>query len=145
MIRGCAAATATSIVVFCIFVLATNGAVGADALTGVTGTVIGPLAEVGGASIAILGFAYVIVALGMGSIFESLALSALVRERIPTLTPHVVVLPRRKAHLVFRDRKNRLRAGLTYLGTAAGDARFTLDVERTRSCGAAGLRHVGPP
>ena len=130
MIRGCAAATATSIVVFCMFVLATNGAVGADALTGVTGTVIGPLAEVGGAGIAILGFAYVIVALGMGSIFESLYLTALVRERIPTLTPRVVVLPRRRAHLVFRERKNRLRAGLTYLGTAAGDARFTFDVER---------------
>ena len=62
--------------------------------------------------------------------FESLSLSALVRERIPTLTPRVVVLPRRRAQLVFRERRDRLRAGLTYLGTAAGGARFVLDVER---------------
>jgi hypothetical protein len=130
MIRGCAAATATTIVVFCLFVLAVNGAVGADALTEVTGTVVGPLADAGGTGIAIVGFLYVVLALGTGSVFESLSLSALVRERIPTLTPRVVVLPRRRAQLVFRERRDRLRAGLTYLGTAAGGARFVLDVER---------------
>lgn len=128
--RGCAAAIATAIVVYCIFVLATNGAVGADALTGATGTAIGPLVEIGGIGIAILGSMYVVLALGVGSIFESLSLSQLVRERLPTLTPRVVVLPRRRAHLVFRERRNRLRAGLTYLGPAAGGARFAFDVER---------------
>ena len=128
--RGCAAATATSIVIFCVCVLAFNGAVGADDLTGVTGTVIGPLAEVGGTVIAILGFVFVVLTLGTASIFESLYLSELVRERLPTSTPRVVVLPRRRAHLVFRERRNRLRAGLTYLGPAAGGARFALDVER---------------
>ena len=134
--RGCAAATATSIVIFCICVLAINGAVGADQLTGVTGTVIGPLAEVGGTVIAIIGFVYIVLTLGMGSIFESLYLSELVRERIPTLTPRVVVLPRRRAHLVFRERRNRLRAGLTYLGPASGGASFAFDVERV-----AGIEH----
>ncbi len=88
--RGCAAATATSIVIFCVCVLAFNGAVGADDLTGVTGTVIGPLAEVGGTVIAILGFVFVVLTLGTASIFESLYLSELVRERIPTSTPRVV-------------------------------------------------------
>ena len=95
-----------------------------------TGTAIGPLAEVGGIGVAILGTVYVVLALGMGRIFESLSLSQLVRERIPVLTPHVVLLPRRRAHLVFRERRNRFRAGLTYLGPAAGGARFALDVER---------------
>jgi hypothetical protein len=129
--RGCAAATATSIVIFCTCVLAINGAIGADELTGVTGTAIGPLAEVGGTAIAILGSVYVVLTLGMGSIIESLALSQLVRERIPTLDTRVVLLPRSRAHLVFRERRNRLRAGLTFLGTAGGDARFAFDVERS--------------
>ena len=128
--RGCAAATATSIVIFCVCVLAINGAVGADALTGVTGTAIGPLADVGGPAIAVLGSVFVVLTLGMGSIIESLSLSQLVRERIPTLTTRVVVLPRSRAHLVFHERRSRLRAGLTFLGTAGGEARFALDVER---------------
>ena len=143
--RGCAAATATSIVIFCIFVLAINGAVGADALTGVTGTVIGPLAEVGGTGIAILGSVYVVLTLGMGSIFESLSLSQLVRERIPTLAA-----PCRRAPATPRpprvSRPPEPAPGRAHLPRTGGGRRPLRARRRTRRARRArGARRVGPP
>lgn len=133
LVRGCAGAMATAIVVYCIFVLSANGAVGADAFTGVSGTALGPLADVGGIGVDILGSAFVVLALGMVSIFEAVSLFGLARERIPSLVPRVVVLPRRRAHLVFRARWSKLCIGLSYLGPATGGARFALDLERDGS------------
>lgn len=129
LIRGCAGAQATIILLYSVFVLATNGAVGADGLAGATGTALAPLRDVAGWWVDILGSAFVIVGLGMASIIEAVSLFGLAQERIPSLAPRVVVLPRRRAHLVFRAPRNRL-AGLTYLGPAPGGARFALDLER---------------
>jgi hypothetical protein len=121
---------ATAVVFYCLFVLAANGAVGADGFAGVTGTALGPLADVAGVGVDILGTAFVVLALGMISIIEAVSLFALAQERIPLLAPRVVVLPRRRARLVFRTRRNELRAGLTYLGPGAGAFRFAVDLER---------------
>jgi amino acid permease len=129
LMRGCAGAQVTALVVYCLFVLALNGAIGADGFAGVTGTALVPLAHVAGFGVDIVGSAFVILALGMVSIIEALSLFALAHERIPSLAPRVVVLPQRRGHLVFRARRNRLRAGLTYLGPAADGFRFSLDVE----------------
>jgi amino acid permease len=130
LIRGCAGAQATTLVVYCLFVLATSGAVGASGFAGVTGTAVGPLAHVAGVGVDILGSAFVILALGMVSIIEALSLSRLAQERIPSLAPRVVVLPRRRGHLVFRSHRNRLRAGLTYVGRGSDGFRFAFDLER---------------
>src|SRR5205807_2348077 len=120
----------TAIGLYCLFVAAAIGAVGSDALTGVAGTSVSPLADVIGPSVAVLGSAFVIVSLGLGSILSGLSLSWLVQERLPTSRPRIVVLPRRRARLVFRARgRSGLRAGLTYLGDGAEGARFSIDLE----------------
>ena len=150
LVTGCASAQATAFAIYSVFVLATTGAVGAQNLTGVNGTVITPLAEVAGAGVAILGSVYVILGLGMGSLFDALSLSWLVRERLPSTAPRLVVLPKGRARLVFRSRRDRLRVGLAYLGPTAGGARFSLDVERRgvleqTTLVVAGQRDVLPP
>jgi hypothetical protein len=130
LIRGCAGAQATAVGVYCLFVLGVNGAVGVEGFAGVTGTALEPLAQVAGMGVDIAGAAFVILALGMGSVIEALSLFRLTQERIPSLAPRSVVLPRRRGHLVFRARGNRLRAGLTYLGPGSGGFRFLLDLDR---------------
>jgi hypothetical protein len=130
LIRGCAGAQATAVGVYCLFVLAASGAVGVDGLAGVSGTALEPLAEVAGIGVDIAGSAFVILALGMVSLIEALSLFRLAHERIPSLAPRTVVLPRRRGHLVFRARANKLRAGLTYLGPGRDGFRFSLDLER---------------
>lgn len=130
LIRGCAGAQATAVGVYCVFVLAVNGAVGVDGFAGVTGTALGPLAQVAGVGIDIVGSAFVILALGMVSLIEALSLFRLVQERIPSLAPRSVVLPRRRGRVVFRARGNRLRAGLTYRGPGRDGFRFWLDLDK---------------
>jgi amino acid permease len=136
LIRGCAGAQATAVALYCLFVLAVNGAVGVGAFAGETGTALGPLAQVAGIGVDLVGVAFVILALGMVSLIEALSLVRLVQERIPSLTPRVVVLPRRRAHLVFRARGDRLRAGVTYLGLGRDGPRFSFDLDRN-----GGLEH----
>jgi hypothetical protein len=129
LMRGCAGAQVTAIAVYCLFVVAMNGAIGPHGLTGTDGTVISPLVDVAGPGVAVLGSVFVILALGVGSVMEGLSLSWLVRERLPSTGPRVVVLPRRRAQLVFRGRHG-LRVGLTYLGAGANGSRFAVDLER---------------
>ncbi len=68
---------------YSLSVLAINGAVGADALDGVTGTALSPLADVAGPVVLVLGSVYVVLALGIGSIYGSLGLFNQVREWLP--------------------------------------------------------------
>lgn len=129
LIRGCAGAQLTAIAVYCVFVLAVNGAVGADELATAGGTVVAPLADVAGAGVAVLGSAFVILSLGMGSVIEGLSLSWLVKERLPSGAPRIVVLPRRRARLVFRSRGNAVRVAVTYLGAGRDGSRFSVERE----------------
>jgi amino acid permease len=134
--RGCAAAQATAILLYCLFVLAVNGAVAPQALTHETGTALAPLARTVGPAVNVLGSAFVTLGMGMGSITFSLALFGLVLERFPSASPVVVALPRRAARLLFeprgrwRGRDDALRLGLVYLGLDGGEPRFRLDAER---------------
>src|SRR5215218_1265559 len=136
LIRGCAAAQATAIILYCLFVLAVNGAVAPQALTHETGTALAPLGRTVGPAAQVLGSAFAILALGMLSITFSLALFGLVLERFPSASPVVVALPRRAARLLFEPRRRRrghddaLRLGLVYLGLDGGEPRFRLDAER---------------
>jgi amino acid permease len=135
LIRGCAAAQATAMLLYCLFVLAVNGAVAPQALTHATGTALAPLAGVAGPAVHILGSAFAVLGLGMVSITFSRALFGLTLERLPAVAPIVVALPRRAARLRF-ERRGRsrahddLRLGLVYLGLEAGEPRFRLDAER---------------
>jgi hypothetical protein len=127
LVRGCAAAQATAVAVYCLFVLGANGAVSPAVLAGEAGTALSPLADEAGLAATLLGSTFVLLALGIGSLYVVLDLFELTRERLPALAPRVVVLPRRRARLLFQTPGGRLRVGITYLGTGTGGPRFALD------------------
>jgi amino acid permease len=135
LVRGCAAAQATAILLYSLFVLAVNGAVAPRTLSHETGTALAPLGQAVGPSVHVLGSAFAILGLGMGSITFALALFSLTVERLPSASPVVVVLPRRAARLRF-ERRGRSRArddlhlGLVYLGLDGREPRFRVDAER---------------
>lgn len=124
LIAGCAAAQATALVLYCLFVVAVNGAVGAEALAGLDGTVIAPLANVAGPGADVIGSVFVVLALGLGPIIDSLTLFWLAQERLPSVAPRVLVLPRGRGQLLFRGRG--LQGRIAYVGRS----RFVVDLER---------------
>ena len=128
LIWGTAAAQATAIFVYCLFVLAINGAVAPEVLAGELGTALDPLAAEVGAIIYVLGTVFVLLGMGMGSIHVSLALFNLTREWLPSLARPVIVLPRRRGQLLFQERSG-LRLGLVYLGLSGDKSRFRLEIE----------------
>jgi amino acid permease len=134
LMRGCTAAQATAMLLYCLFVLAVNGAVAPKVLAGESGTALAPLATVLGPLATVLGSLFVILGMGMGTIHFSLALSSLTREWLPSESAPVVVLPRQGARLLFEERtrwrrpKSGLKIGITYLGLRGGDPAFRLEV-----------------
>jgi amino acid permease len=134
LIWGCAAAQATAMLVYCLFVFAVNGAVTPAILAHESGTAISPLAEEVGPAVLVLGSVFAALGLGMVSITFNLALFGLARERLPPVSPVVVILPRRRARLLFEERGRggrvgSLKLGLVYLGLDEGEPRFRLDAE----------------
>jgi amino acid permease len=83
LLRGCVAAQATAMLLYCLFVVAVNGAVDPAALAGEAGTALVPLADEVGPVVLVLGSVFVILGMGMGTIHFSLAIFNLVRERLP--------------------------------------------------------------
>ncbi|UCC64125.1 MAG: hypothetical protein JSV36_03440, partial [Anaerolineae bacterium] len=150
LIWGTVAAQAVVMVIYCIWVLAVNGAIAPQALAGQSGTALAPLAAEIGPVVHVLGSVFVILGMGMGTIHSSLPLFNLVRERLPTKHWLVVMLPRRRGRLLLRSNRRGmasadgdLRLGLTYLGLEPepclepsrrdsrgdGQPRFRLDVQ----------------
>jgi amino acid permease len=82
-IRGSAAAMATAMALYCVWVVAVTGAVGPAALTGATGTALEPLAVEVGPSVDVLGAIFAVLAMGMASVHYSLALFNQVQEWLP--------------------------------------------------------------
>lgn len=80
LMRGCVSAQLTAILLYGLFVVAVNGAVGSDALSGESGTALAPLAERVGTLASGLGAAFVVLGMGMGSIHFALALFNVVRN-----------------------------------------------------------------
>ncbi|MBA2712489.1 MAG: hypothetical protein H0U55_02915, partial [Rubrobacteraceae bacterium] len=130
LIWGTVAAQATAIFLYCIFVLGVNGAIAPGIMSGESGTALDPLATEIGPVIYLLGSVFIVLGMGMGSIQYTLILFNLVRERLPSISRPVLVLPRRQGLLLFRDRRRKgLRLGVVYLGLGGGKAQFRLDVE----------------
>jgi amino acid permease len=84
LLGGSVAAMVVVIALLVLGVVAINGAVPADRLASETGTAFTPLAEVAGPAVSVLGSVYTILAIGLGSIYCSLALYNQVREQLPT-------------------------------------------------------------
>jgi amino acid permease/predicted transcriptional regulator len=133
LMRGCTAAQATAMVLYCLFVLAVNGAIAPGILAADRGTALAPISAEVGPIATVLGSLFVILGMGMATIHFSLALSNLTREWLPAAATPVVVLPRQGARLLFEQRRRRrsrngLKLGVTYLGLRGGDPSFRLDV-----------------
>lgn len=131
MIWGHAAGVAFMVVLSSVWILAVNGALAPEILAGQTGTVLPPLADRFGPSVQVLGSIFVILSMGMGSIFFSLSLFNLVRERLPgQQIETLVTLPRERGRLLFHARRGAAGgpdAALTYLGAGSdGQACFRL-------------------
>jgi hypothetical protein len=102
LMRGSMAATATVIVLYCFALVAIQGAVSAPELAGQSGTALEPLARIVGPSITFFGSIYVVLAVGLVSIYTSLGMANQIREWLPgrikgstlslvTMVPTVVV------------------------------------------------------
>jgi len=77
---GNIAAMLTAIVIYIVFVLSVTGAVGADGLRGFEGTALTPLARAVGPVIDVMGTIYVLLTMGLGSMFASRSIYNLTGE-----------------------------------------------------------------
>jgi hypothetical protein len=133
LMRGCTAAQATAMLLYCLFVIAVNGSVAPGILAADRGTALAPITAEVGPIATVLGSLFVVLGMGMASIHFSLALSNLTREWLPSGAAPMVVLPRQGARLLFEERRRRrsrdgLKLAVTYLGLRGGDPAFGLDV-----------------
>ena len=86
LLWGNLAALATAIGLYSLIVVAFNGALGPEPLVATRGTAITPLAERVGPIIDVLGSLYVVLAVGLGSLYCSLGLYNQVIEYLPSRT-----------------------------------------------------------
>jgi amino acid permease/predicted transcriptional regulator len=133
LVRGCTAAQATAMLLYCIFVLAVNGAIAPKILAGESGTALAPLTASIGPLATVVGSLFVILGMGMATVHFSLALSSITREWLPSQATPVVVLSRQRARLLFEERRrwrphDGVKIGVTYLGLRGGDPGFRLEV-----------------
>src|SRR5207247_11063858 len=84
LMLGCTAAQATAMLLYCLFVLAVNGAIAPDVLAAESGTALGPLTAVVGPLATVLGSLFVVLGMGMATIHFSLDLVTLTREWLPS-------------------------------------------------------------
>jgi amino acid permease/DNA-binding transcriptional ArsR family regulator len=127
LISGSVAAQATALVLYSLWVMAVSGAVGPQVLAQERGTSLEPLAGVAGPLVTVLGAVLAVLSMGLASVYLSLALFNLVRERLPGRTRSSVVLHRRRGRLVLSGRKS--QAGLSYLGLDSGKPWFQLETQ----------------
>ncbi len=86
LVLGNLAALATVMALYCLIVLAFLGALGPDPLIDTRGTAITPLAEEVGPIVDVLGSVYVVLAVGLGSLYCSLGLYNQAVEYLPLPT-----------------------------------------------------------
>lgn len=86
LLWGNVAAMAAAITLYSVWVIAVNGAIPPVILSQETGTALSPLAARAGHLVTILGIAYVVLAMGIGSVNVSYGLYFQVREMLPPQT-----------------------------------------------------------
>src|SRR5205823_4731962 len=129
LILGCMAAQASAMILYILWIVAVNGSIAPQVLTGFSGTVLTPLAQLAGPAVNVFGVLLAILAMGMASIHFSLALFFTVREWIPGQSRHTLLLGRRQGKLMFTPRgKANVSLALTYLGLKGTQPQFRLDL-----------------
>ena len=132
LIWGSVAGTAFLTVLFCIWVLAVNGAIAPSVLASQAGTALEPLAEQVGPIAKVLGAVLVVLLLGMAWLRSSSLLINLAREWFPTQPQPILMLPPNQGRLILHPHGNNSsvpRIGLTYLGLEESKPWFRLDVQ----------------
>jgi len=117
LLWGAIAAEMSAMLLYILWVVAVNGAIAPQALAGLSGTVVTPLAQLLGPMAILCGTMLAMLAMGMGSIFISLAILFMVQEWIPGRIRHTLVIGRRQGQVKFTPRgKAPVSLALTYLG-----------------------------
>ncbi|WGV26494.1 hypothetical protein [Halotia branconii] len=132
LIWGSVAGTAFLTLLFCIWVLAVNGAVSPDLLTGQSGTALEPLALQIGVIVTILGAVLVTLLLGMAWLRSSSLLVNLAREWLPDRSQPILKLPCHSGILILHPGGNPSCVpyiGVTYLGLEEAKSKFRLDIQ----------------
>jgi len=117
---------------FCLWILAMNGAIAPEVLSQQMGTVLEPLAAQIGPIVTVLGSVLIILLLGMAWIRSSSLLLNLGREWLVRRAYSAFQLPAHRSTLIVYPRGNPdqvPRIGITYLGCSGQQARFRLDVQ----------------
>jgi hypothetical protein len=124
LLRGNVAALSAAMVLYALTALSFGGALDPTVLEGATGTALEPLAQRGGFAVEVLGSAFAVLAIGMGSVYASLGLYNQVVEwrphgnrlrRFATGTAPAVVLFAVVVWLVATERES-FTAPLGYVG-----------------------------
>lgn len=139
LMLGAIGAMVAAAAIYCIWLLAVDGAVPPQVLAGQSGTVLVPLSTIVGPIVYLLGSILVMLGLGMGSIINVLGLFNLTREWVPARRHVVVRLPRSKGQIILRSsdgmtaedivQRPGVRLCLTYLGLTDDKPEFRLDIQ----------------
>jgi hypothetical protein len=132
LIWGSVAGTAFLTVLFCVWVLAVNGAISPQLLAERSGTVLEPLAREIGSIVTVTGTILVTLLLGMAWLRSSSLLVNLVREWIPDRTQPILKLFRDRNSLILHPPSNSSfvpHFGFKYLGLEETHSKFRLDIQ----------------
>lgn len=131
LIAGSIVGTACLTLLFCLWIVAVNGAISPEILASQTGTVIEPLIALIGSYSRILGAILAISLLGMAWLRSSSLLVNLAKEWIPNREKPIFTLPRQQGSLILqsRDRFNSRLIAITYQGRKEARAILHLDLQ----------------
>lgn len=130
LLWGSVASILVATVLYIVWVLAVGSSMAPDVMATQTGTSLTPLSQLIGPSVKIIGLIYAILAMGMASVQNSIALVNLVRERVSTNKQPTLLLPNRKGRLLMHVADNpttHFQASLSYIGLKDGEPVFLLN------------------
>ena len=131
LIQGSIAGTIILTLLFCIWILAVNGAIAPSLLAMQSGTVLEPLAQQIGLIVTVLGSVLIIFLLGMAWIRSSSLLFNITKEWIPHPSRTMVRLFCDRGRIILQPKHQRHypRLGISYLGLKQDVAQFRLDLQ----------------
>ncbi|MEY2832357.1 MAG: hypothetical protein RLZZ574_1615, partial [Cyanobacteriota bacterium] len=135
LIKGSIAGTIILTVLFCIWIVAINGAIAPSLLATQSGTVLEPLAQQIGSIVTVAGSILVIFLLGMAWIRSSNLLFNITQEWIPHRRQTLLRLPCKRGRIILQpsDKRSFPRLGITYLGLKQDIPQFCLDIQTNQN------------
>ncbi len=131
LIAGSITGTAILTLLFCLWIIAVNGAIAPEVLASQTGTIIEPLVDTIGTTSSFLGLILAISLLGMAWIRSSSLLINLAREWVANRKQPLHILFRERGQLVFQtcDRYNTFSLGISYVAYEVETVTLALNMQ----------------